>query len=451
MKNKITYLSLFLATALLLLASCADRDESFKVERGEADFSNYVAFGNSLTAGYGDAALYYEGQVVAYPYLMAQQMAQVGGGEFRQPWVDPSSVGVGSNKNARLVLKMVNGELVPVPSAPKGDLSIFVNSVASEGPFNNMGVPGAQANTSVLPGYGNPLLGENNFNPYFTRMTNDPINASMLGDALAQNPTFFTVFIGGNDVLNYAANGGTRMPITPLEGPPGVGFIASIDAIVKGFTANGAKGAVATVPDITSVPFFTTIPYNGLVLESDQQAEALNQAYQALIEMGLVTPFRKGANGFIITDTQSPVGFRQAVEGEIILITTPGDSLKRGGWGSVKPIPNLYSLTHWEIKKIDDATEQYNKKLKAVAEEHDLAFVDVNKFLREVMDVGINLNGRLITADFVTGGAFALDGIHLTPVANAILANEFIKAINKKYNSSIPLVDPSPFGGIEFP
>src|SRR5699024_4885541 len=126
-----------------LITSCSHTDETFDVSKGSADFSNYVSFGNSLTAGYADNALYYDGQIVSFPNLLAAQMQQAGGGEFVQPLVNPNSVGIGSSGNARLILQEVNGNLMPVPAADQGDFSIFTTSVAGDGPFNNMGVPGA--------------------------------------------------------------------------------------------------------------------------------------------------------------------------------------------------------------------------------------------------------------------------------------------------------------------
>src|SRR3712207_7288128 len=44
------------------------------------------------------------------------------------------------------------------------------------GPFHNMSVPGLKATTLIYPGYGNPgnAIG---YNPFFTRMTADPVNA----------------------------------------------------------------------------------------------------------------------------------------------------------------------------------------------------------------------------------------------------------------------------------
>mgnify|MGYP002795195274 CR=1 FL=1 len=42
-------------------------DEAGFYTNGEADFTNYVALGNSLTAGYADGALYITGQENSYP------------------------------------------------------------------------------------------------------------------------------------------------------------------------------------------------------------------------------------------------------------------------------------------------------------------------------------------------------------------------------------------------
>jgi hypothetical protein len=64
---------------------------------------------------------------------------------------------------------------------------------------------------------------------------------------------------------------------------------------------------------------------------------------------------------------------------------------------------------------------------------------------------GISYDGISLNAQFVTGGAFSLDGIHLNPIGNALLANQFIQAINTTYGSTIPQVDATKYRGILFP
>jgi len=83
MKHSIKHI-FYALSATLLLASCGtDIDNpvgnTSSYNSGTADFSNFVALGDSLTAGYADGALYLMGQENSYPNILAQQFALVGG------------------------------------------------------------------------------------------------------------------------------------------------------------------------------------------------------------------------------------------------------------------------------------------------------------------------------------------------------------------------------------
>ncbi|WP_317173250.1 G-D-S-L family lipolytic protein [Aestuariibaculum sediminum] len=140
---------------------------------------------------------------------------------------------------------------------------IILNNPA--GPFNNMGVPGAKSYHLLYDGYGNPNnLQAGLANPYFVRMASSP-TATILGDAMAQSPSFFSLWIGNNDILGYALSGGDGSnPITPLTGGIGIGFTETYAAIVTTLTSQGAQGVVANIPNVTNIPHFTTVPYNPL-------------------------------------------------------------------------------------------------------------------------------------------------------------------------------------------
>ncbi|MCW3076835.1 MAG: hypothetical protein JWO32_1444, partial [Bacteroidetes bacterium] len=144
------------------------------------DVTVYTAFGDSITAGYTDGALYYSGQQNSYANLLAAQFKLIGGGSFKQPLVNPDSAGISFSGNSRLVLKQEsNSSKTTVPYldylAPSGDSSIFAsNSYSTQGPFNNFGVPGAKALSLAVAGYGNPANGAGNYNPFFTRMAARP-------------------------------------------------------------------------------------------------------------------------------------------------------------------------------------------------------------------------------------------------------------------------------------
>ena len=55
---------------------------------------------------------------------------------------------------------------------------------------------------------------------------------------------------------------------------------------------------------------------------------------------------------------------------------------------------------------------------------------------------GIRFDNYHMTSAFVQGGAFGLDGIHLTARANAFIANKFLEAINNKYGSTFRMYKP---------
>ena len=174
---------------------------------GSADFSKYVAVGNSLTAGYSDNALFKAGQENSYPNILAQQFAEVGGGEFRIPYLGDDNLGgllFAGNiiQPTRLYFNGVGP--VNVPGIPQNEVTQKLT-----GYFNNMGVPGAKVFHLVAPGYGN-LAGvpTGQANPYFARFSSSN-SATVLGDAMAQAPTFFSLWIGANDVLSYATSGGS--------------------------------------------------------------------------------------------------------------------------------------------------------------------------------------------------------------------------------------------------
>ncbi|MFI5142118.1 MAG: hypothetical protein ACHQII_07160, partial [Bacteroidia bacterium] len=164
--------------------------------------------------------------------------------------------------------------------------------------------------------------------------------------------------------------------------------------------------------------------------------------------------FHLGNNGFIINDPTVPfLQSRQAKEGDLILLSVPLDKIKctsMGGWGSISPIPNKYVLTTNEIAGIETAISGYNASIMSVAKNNGLAFVDVNAFLNQTK-TGFAYDGITFNAAFVTGGSFSLDGIHLTPIGNALLANEFIKSINANYGSTIQQVDVTKYHGVIFP
>lgn len=88
----------------LTFAACNNDDEVIVEEpltAGTADFSKYVALGDSFAAGYSDGALFKAGQKNSYPNILAEQFALVGGGVFTNPFMADDNRGgfsIGGNQ-----------------------------------------------------------------------------------------------------------------------------------------------------------------------------------------------------------------------------------------------------------------------------------------------------------------------------------------------------------------
>lgn len=398
------------------------------------NFNCYVAIGDSITSGYTDGALFYEGQQVSFANLLAEQFKKQGGGSFKQPLITKGSVGIGFYGNSKLISNQQNGVDAPKYVAPQGDLSAFAENIfAQQGPFNNMSVPSAKLTHLVIPGMGNPANGMGNFNPFFTRMASNPQTASILSDTIALKPTFFTLFIGNNDILTYASTGGTMDKITPIEGEVGVGFTKTLNAVTEALLNSGAKGAIANLADISSAPYFTAIPYNGLYLNSAEVIK-LNAQYE---KQQLV--FQEGKNAFIIEDKTDPHGMRPIKQGELIILEIQLDPLKDAYLSGEIPIPKKYMLSLSELAVITKALTSYNDEIKRIAKEKGLAFVDVHAYTK-TLNAEITYNPIARCATYHTHRIFSLDGLHLNTLGQARLANLFIHAINKTFKTHIEQV-----------
>jgi hypothetical protein len=271
----------YLGFALLTLGfiSCESDDmteapapqQTVELTAGDADFSNYVAVGASFSAGVSDNGLFIAAQTNSFPNTLATQFAAAGGGDFNLPYVSDNVGGLLFGGNLVYPPRLYwNGS---APTVLEANPTTEITNVFA-GVVNNLGVPGAKSYHLLAPGYGDiagvPL---GTANPYFARMASSP-SITMLEQAVATNPTFFTLSeMGGNDVLSYATSGGQGVDQT---GNPDVTtyssrditdpavFTASVTAAVEALTANGAKGCLTTVPYVTSLPFFTTVPPTSL-------------------------------------------------------------------------------------------------------------------------------------------------------------------------------------------
>lgn len=426
---------------------------------GDADFRSYLAIGNSLTAGYADNSLYVTGQLNSYPQRLFEQFQQIAErgaqGNFYQPLLVTDNGYPGPKKVLDSVWSCLGTQsFSPIDlrnySASTEDAKNYV-STGPNGQINNIGVPGIRVADYSFTGYGA-------LNPYAKRFYKTPSTTSPQQELEYRvsnlHPTFFTMWLGANDVLGYATAGGqgdgsgNATPAFPgfyntNDITPTTVFDTNYKMAVAAAISAGAKGALINIPDITTIPFFTTIPANGLYIQRQSLADSLTAFYSSLNYV-----FHIGYNYFIVRDNVG--NLRQAVPGELILLTTPQDSLTCAGWGSYKAIPQRYVLTTEELQNIRNATTRFNEIIAGEAFRRNLALVDMFSYMGTIQS-GIVYNGINYNAKFVAGGAFSLDGVHLTPRGYAIVANRIIETVNAKYHSTISPVNVNKYNGVLFP
>lgn len=497
-KLNIKLIALFIASTAII--SC-DEDFESAIEdgnvytSGEADFSKYVTVGNSLTAGYADAALYLDGQLNSYPNIVAGQMQFAGGGEFNQPLVNDNTGGllaggvqIASN---RLVLASDGmgspaGPAVYTGATPTTDIT---NKVT--GPINNFGVPGARVFHLAAPNYGavsGVLTGT--ANPYYARFSSSE-SSTVIADAAAANGTFFTLWIGNNDILGYATSGGAGVDNNELNNvdPSMQGsnsitnnnvFAGVYQQLVAGLVANGAKGALVNIPDVTSIPYFTTVPPNPIPLDGptagfvNSNYAPYNGGLQAAVANGLLTAaeasqrtinFTAGQNFALMVDNDltdisgSPIplpSWRQTTANDLIVFpaaavigTLADPSNPASAIGIGVPLTNEQVLTTTEQVRVTNAQQSYNATIEALAAANGLAFVDARAALAQVATTGVPYNGGVLTSTYATGGGFSLDGVHPSARGYAFTANTIIDAINATYGSTLPTVDIGAYSTIQ--
>ena len=431
------------------------------------DFSTYISVGASFTAGYTDGAMFKAAQENSFPNILAGKF----GTEFNQPLMDDNIGGLVYGGTAVQPPRFYFNGAGParLPATPTTELTTVLS-----GPFHNFGAPGAKSFHLGVPGYGA-------LNPYFGRMASSP-SASVLGDALATNPTFFTLSeIGGNDVLGYALSGGSGVDQIGNFDPSSYGgsditdpnvFASVFSGMVTALTANGAKGVVANVPYITDLANFTTVPHNPVPLDG-ATAGALSGAYapynggiqQAFAYLVAVTPmtqemasaeiakrtisFSAGQNAVVIVDEDltdlSAFGipsYRHATADDLLLLasstvigTTVGGNPQLIN-GLTVPLADNWVLTPQEQASIMTATDAYNTTIAAVASSNpNIALVDFKGVLTEASS-GIQFDNYTMTTNLVTGGLVSLDGVHLTARGYALMANKILAAMDVEFGSN---------------
>ena len=469
---------------------------------GDADFSNYVAIGNSLTAGFIDNALYNLGQQKSIPALLAGQLRAAGGQVvFNQPSIN-AAYGCSNPRDPQAPCSLGRFKLdanIPGPSPTiYGDIITPYSGNAAD--LHNFGVPGIQVGQLLTPDTGTP--GTAAFNPFYARFASSPGTSTILGDVLSASPTFFSLWIGNNDVLGYAVSGATNDAIFTQP----AAFQAQFEIVMGQLMGQtNAKGVVVDIPPILYAPFFQAVPYNAIVFDANSPEDmglvqllntsfgGFNAALAGLQGIGQLTEddvntrkvqYTAGPNPVLIVDPnledlsskfdilanfgaitpeqrvalQPYVQARPIQQGEILTLssgavlgTLADPSNPTSVLGVALPLPAQFSLAAADIQRIEQRRTELNSIMQTVAGNYAdrIAFYDTNDPSGTFADLfgidgsapGIEFGGQTLNADFTPFGVFSTDGIHPNPRGAGVVANEMLDLIESQFGASLPRVN----------
>ncbi|MGA7723413.1 MAG: SGNH/GDSL hydrolase family protein [Ignavibacteriaceae bacterium] len=424
---------------VFIVSGCQDRTNLTgpAPKSGSADLSRYVSIGNSITAGYQSGALYQSAQEYSYGNLIAQQVNS----NYAIPFISDPGLG------GRIEVQSFN------PATGTLDLTIDTKTGApinSSYPnsYNNLGVPGA-VTYDVLNATSTATSASQS--PYFNIILRN--KGSQFTQAKSLNPTFLTLWIGNNDVLGYATSGGTS-PASPTDANT---FQYLYSVLGDSIASLGAKVVVANIPDVTAIPYFTTvgpamaeeIPWAILKAEGSPglfyQIHGNNSvdgtfafADSADLATGNVLITLTGSTYAPLLGTATGKFYR---DNGFKVLPVGIDTTQPFGFSPVNPWPDALILDPSEIVTAKTATQAFNSTIAAVANSQGFGIVDINSFFNSIAATGIVENGIGFSTAFFVGGLFGLDGVHPTSRGQAIIANEFLKVINNKFGASYSLVN----------
>jgi lysophospholipase L1-like esterase len=400
---------------------------------GSAKFTTVVAIGDSYGAGFESNSLNEHHSVFSWPSIVAHQLgiplctasSSASDNCFAQPIVTYPGIGP--------ELTLLDISTYPPVISPAPGSGAPINTTFGR-PFNNVSIPGANvADTFTVTGaVAKPTRGVEQLAQFILR---GPVTE--VDSVVALKPTFILVWIGGNDFLGSATNGTTN-GLTSVAA-----FTTAYNTLLDKLVATGAGVVVGTLPtNPGAVPFFNTVPT--VLINPATRTPVLGPTGQPITLVGQV-------------DGTPPVG--QLLPGSFI--TLGASSLLAQGFGipsALKPLldptnklplfgtplPDAVILTPAETATLKQRIADYNTAITASASAHNVPVADI-KGLFDRFATGLDVGPFHLTSDFITGGIFSLDGVHLSDIGYTLFANEYIKAINTGYGTHVPLASVATF------
>jgi lysophospholipase L1-like esterase len=378
------------------------------------DLSTYVAVGTSLSSGYESGGLVDRHQVHSFPSLFATQIGRTvqidGKGSFTQSTVNYDGI------PALLEIKSYSPLTINATGRTTGAPTNLNQNFA----YHNLGIPGAILLDLVdTTHYHNtvPPVNRQNFT-YFNLIQRS--RGSVLVQALSLNPTIMSLEYGANELLGPTTAGAA--PSNQTAANFAQLMTISLNSIHGALP--GTRVAVFNLPDVTSIPYFTTFP--PFTVSTTTGAPLPLVGATGPLELGdlILLP----AAGVIATGTGIPTGGYNYVN--------------PAAGSNGQPLPESLILRAGEVAAARTEISKMNTVVDSVATRPFVTRVDLAGLLAEISSSGIRIGSNLYTSAYITGGLFSLDGVHPNDLGYALMANKLIDAVNSRFGSGIPPVNP---------
>jgi hypothetical protein len=213
-------------------------------------------------------------------------------------------------------------------------------------------------------------------------------------------------------------------------------------------TAQGGtgKGVVATIPDVTSLPYFTTVsPILGLIPATSTPIYVLGDkdcgtAPACPVPAGTMVPLALG--GLMKVGMGVPCAIASTLPYCNHPLHDNGGVYTEPGLPST-PFPGL--LYPSELTLLKSRTGEFNAQIKTLAEADGYKVFDTAALIAGIAAHGTAYAGLSITSSYLTGGFISYDGVHPTALGYAIVADAMVQFVNAQYGTSVSRVDMYPY------
>lgn len=232
--------------------------------------------------------------------------------------------------------------------------------------------------------------------------------------AVALRPTAILINIGNNDILAPVTSGQLASILTsPIEQQAFfTQFATNYALLLQQLSAARAPFIIGNLPDVIETAFFIPVPKVAAELK--------------LPVSDVTTLLGVNATDFITLSALPKV--------EAIVTNQVQGPLPASCSATATPAPCV--VTAQEAAAARAVVMQLNHIIVTEAAPYHAVMVDLFHLVDQLYVNGYTVGNRKLTSDFL-GGLFSLDGIHPTNTGYAIMANEFIKAINQAFDLNV--------------